>query len=120
MAQKSGRLKSLLYRNISEILQTEIKNPHIGLISVNEIKVSDDYSMCKVYVSFLGAPHPYKALMELKKSKGFVRSSLAKKMDVYKVPDIDFIYDESFDRADRIDEILKEEEEALNKARKNK
>jgi ribosome-binding factor A len=113
MANRQGRVKALLGKNIAEICQREIKNPCIRLISVNEVKVSDDYSYAKVYVTFFGAKYPHQRIEELKKLEGYVRSSLSKKMDLYKVPQIEFIYDESYDRADRIEELLALEEEEL-------
>lgn len=118
MAQRQGRIKALITRNISEICQMELKNPHIGMVCVNEVKVSDDYSLAKVYVTFLGAKYPKQALEELKKTEGYVRSSLAKKMDLYKVPSICFIYDESYDRADRIEKALAKEEADIEKLKK--
>ncbi|MBQ2052420.1 MAG: 30S ribosome-binding factor RbfA [Bacilli bacterium] len=119
MANRPGRVKALIARNVAEICQMELKNPHIGLVSVNEVKVSDDYSYCKVFVTFLGAKYPYQALEELKKTEGFVRSSLAKKMDLYKVPRIVFVYDESYDRAARIEEALALEAEELESLKKD-
>ena len=116
-SKNASRLKSVYAKYIAEIVQKEVKGPHIGLVSVNEVVVNDDNSLCKVYVTFLGSPHPQMALEELKKSEGFVRSRLAKKVSVYKVPEIRFIYDESFDRADRIEAALRREEESLAKLR---
>ena len=120
MATKSknaSRLKSVYAKYIAEIVQKEVKGQHIGLVSVNEVIVNDDNSLCKVYVTFLGSAHPHLAFEELKKSEGFVRSRLAKKVSVYKVPEIRFIYDESFDRADRIEAALRREEEDLQRIR---
>ena len=120
MAPKSknaSRLKSVYAKYIAEIVQKEVKGPHIGLVSVNEVIVNDDNSLCKVYVTFLGSAYPHLAFEELKKSEGFVRSRLAKKVSVYKVPEIRFIYDESFDRADRIEAALRREEEDLQRIR---
>ena len=119
MANRPGRVKALIARNVAEICQMELKNPHIGLVSVNEVKVSDDYSYCKVFVTVLGAKYPYQALEELKKTEGFVRSSLAKKMDLYKVPRIVFVYDESYDRAQRIEDALALEAEELEALKKD-
>lgn len=112
-SKNASRLKSVYARHIAEIVQKEVKGRYIGLVSVNEVVVNEDNSLCKVYVTFLGAPHPHKAMEELKNSEGFVRSRLAKKVSVYKVPEIRFVYDESFDRADRIEAALRREEESL-------
>ena len=110
----SARMKAVYSRYIAEIVQREIKKPSIGLVSINEIVVNEDNSLCKVYVTFLGAKYPHQAFEELKKTEGFVRSRLAKKVSVYKVPEVRFLYDESFERAQSLEEALRKEEEQLD------
>ena len=114
MADRHNRVKALIERNIRDIVAFEIKNPKIGFVTVNDVEVYDDLSGAKVYVSFLDTKYPRQKVAELEKSAGFVRSSLAKKMDIYKVPKIFFIYDESAEKAARIEEALAREEEELN------
>ena len=81
-----------------------------GLVSVNDVRVSDDYSYATVYVNFLPNTFPHQKIAELQKTEGFVRSSLAKKMDIYKVPKVRFVLDETSSSAARIDEALAKEE----------
>ncbi|HAS56248.1 MAG TPA: 30S ribosome-binding factor RbfA [Firmicutes bacterium] len=118
MANRQGRIKAVIGKDIAEIVSREIKNPHIGMVSVNEVVVNDDYSEAKVYVTFFG-DHPKTKLAELKKSEGFVRSSLAKKMDLYSVPKIKFVLDESFEKALSLDKALEREEEQLKNLKKD-
>ena len=115
MANRMERIQSIIAKNLSEILQFEVKNRNVGLVSVSEVRVSSDFSYAKVYVSFIGAKNPKINLESLNAAKGFVRSSLATKLDIRKVPELTFILDDSFDKIDRIEKILKEEEEALAK-----
>jgi ribosome-binding factor A len=91
MANRQGRVKAIIGKDISDILTFEIKNPHIGMVSVNEVVVNSDNSLAKVYVSFIGAKYPKQNFEELTRLKGLVRSLLAKKLDIYKVPDILFL-----------------------------
>ena len=119
MADRKGRVKALIGRYISDILTFELKNKRVGIPSVNEVVVNDDCSVAKVYVSFLGAKYPRQNLEELNRCKGFVRSSLAKKLDVYKVPDILFLYDDLYEKADRLDEALRREAEEIESAKGN-
>jgi len=107
MADRTQRIQSLIGKNISEIIQFEVKNPHIGFVTVSEVKVSTDFSYAKVYVSFLASKHPENNLKELNKAKGYIRSSLAKKLDIRKTPEISFVLDESYKNAERIEELLK-------------
>lgn len=119
MADRKGRVKALISRNISDILTFELKNPHIGMTSVSEVEVNDDYSLAKVYVSFIGAKYPRQNLAELNRCKGFVRSSLAKKMDIYQVPDLVFIFDDQFERADSLEKALQKDAETLASIKKD-
>lgn len=118
MADRNGRIKAVIARNISDILMFELKNSHIGMPSVNEVIVANDYSFAKVYVSFLGAKYPLQNLAELNRCKGYVRSSLAKKIDLRKVPELTFLLDDAFYKDERINAALKREEEQIEKAHK--
>lgn len=109
----SLRLSAQIARLIPEIILREVKNPHVGIVSVNEVKVNGDHSIAKVYVSFLGAKYPKQNLEELEAVKGLVRSRLSKKLGIYKVPEIHFVLDESFDAAESLEKALEREEADL-------
>ena len=118
MADRTQRIQTIIKKNISEIIQFELKNPRIGFVNVSDVVVSKDFSYAKVYVSFLGAKYPKQNLEELNKTKGYVRSSLAKKLDIRKTPEVSFHLDETFMKSDRLDEILKKEQEQLDNMQK--
>lgn len=120
MANRPGRIKSMISRNIADIVHTELKKSSIGLVSVNDVRVSDDYSYATVYVNFLPNTFPHQKIAELQKTEGFVRSSLAKKMDIYKVPKVRFVLDETSSSAARIDEALAKEEKDLSQLEEGK
>jgi ribosome-binding factor A len=100
---------------VSEIIQFELKNPKIGFVTITSGKVTSDYSYAKIYVTFLDGKGKEERLEELKKSKGYIRSELAKRLDIYKTPDIVFIYDDTHERAEKIEAALKKEAEFFSK-----
>ena len=108
MANKQERIASLIQRNITDIIMFELKNPIMMLVSVNSCLVNHDFSLAKVYVSHLDSRKISEAVKDLNEAKGFIRSSLAKKMDTYKVPEIVFIKDDTYDKAERIENIIKD------------
>lgn len=110
MANKQARIAALIQKNISDIILLELRNPLMKLVSVNACVVSSDYSVAKIYVSHLDQTKIAEAMKELERAKGAIRSSLARKMDIYKVPELIFIRDESYDHYERIEELLKEAE----------
>lgn len=119
MADRIQRIQSVIGKNISTIIQFEVKNPRIGFCVVNEVVVTRDFSLAKVYVSFLGAKYPNQNLEELNKVKGYIRSSLAKKLDIRKTPAIEFYLDETISKTERLDKILKKEQDDLDKLKTN-
>lgn len=120
MANRNLRVKSLIAKNLMDIFAFELKNPALGMPSINEVDVNADNSIAKVYVSFLGSKSPKKNLEELNRCKGYIRSSLAKKMDVYKVPSLVFIYDDSYEEARHLEEVLAKEGKEIEEAKKNR
>ncbi len=108
MANKQERIATLIQKNITDIIMFELKNPIMKLVSVNGCDVNHDFSLAKIYVSHLDQRKIKEAVKDLNDAKGFIRSSLAKKMDTYKVPDIIFIKDDTYDKAQRIEDIISE------------
>ena len=64
--------------------------------------------------------HTKQNLEELNKCKGFVRSSLAKKIDIRKTPEITFYLDETYEKAKRLDEVLQKESNQIENMKSNK
>lgn len=103
---KQERIASLIQKNISDIILYELKKPVMKLVSVNGCDVNHDNSLVKVYVTHLDPRKIHEAIDDLNAAKGYIRSSLAKKMDTYKVPEIVFIKDDTYDKAERIEAII--------------
>lgn len=97
------KLDSILMKEISSIIQFDLNNPDVGFCTVSEVKLSNDLSKAKVYVSFFGNNY---GIAALKRSKGFIKSTLAKRFKMRKIPDIEFVVDDSLERVSRIEEII--------------
>lgn len=116
MSIKQDRMDQILKKEISRILQFELKNPKLGFVTVTDVECTRDMSQAKVYVSFLGKQERNDAGMKvLRSSKGFIRSTLAKNVKARKIPDLIFVQDTSLTHGQKIDSILsslpKEEKE---------
>ncbi len=111
MANKSGRLKAIISKNIKEICEYELTNEKIGFFTITDVVVSDDHSYAKVYVSFL--VNQKEGIERLNRAKGYVRSSLAKKIDTRRVPEITFVLDDSYEKQKHFEEVLKAAEEKM-------
>ncbi len=106
MANKTERIAAVIRKNIADIIQFELHNPKLGFVTIPEVKVSKDISYAKVYVSFIKPEEVKEGMETLEHSKGFIRSSLAKKMDTRRIPSLTFVLDEGFQREDKISELL--------------
>lgn len=94
-------------KEISNIIDNKLKNPNVtGLISVTKVKVTNDLKFAKVYVSILNSKNLKETLAGLKKSSGFIRSELARTINLRNTPEIIFELDDSLEYGARIDSIL--------------
>lgn len=110
------KTKSLIARAVRDIVSYEIKNENVGFMTITDVEVSSDHSYCKIYVSFLN--NAKNSIETLNRARGFVRSSLAKKLNFRRVPEIMFVLDDSYEKQARLESLLnkdKEEIETLNK-----
>ncbi len=80
----------------------------LGLISVTKVKVTNDLKYAKIFVSILNSKNIKETLAGLKKSSGFIRSELARKVNLRNTPELIFELDDSLEYGARIDSILKD------------
>ena len=104
-----NRINEELKKEISQIISFELKNPEAtGLISVTKVKITPDFKYAKVYISLLNTKNDEKTMEALKQSAGFVRSLLAKRVNLRMTPELVFEQDDSMEYGMKIDSILKD------------
>lgn len=110
MANNSNRMNKIdeeLKKEIGNIISTELKNPHLtGLISVTKVKTTPDLRFSKVYVSMINEKSKKENLQILKQSSGYIRSEIAKRINLRITPEFIFEFDETIEYGTRIDKIL--------------
>ena len=106
-----------LKREIGTIISTKMNNANLrrGLISVTDVDTTPDFKFAKVYVSMINIGNKKEALKALKKSSGFIRTEVARKVNLRNTPELIFLFDESIEYGDRIDNILKDITKDLKK-----
>ena len=119
MASNSNRMNKVdeeIKKEISTIISTELKNPHLtGLRSVSKVKTTPYLRFAKVYVTMINEKRNKENLSILKQSSGYIRSAIAKKINLRYTPELVFEFDESIEYGSRIDEILKDITKGLKK-----
>ena len=105
---KLERINSAIKRELSYVLANEVKDRGIDFVTITAVKTTNDLSYCKVYVTVFKDELRQDALKALKNAKGFIRKSLAGRIDIRHIPELDFVYDESLEYGKRIEEKIKE------------
>ena len=104
-----GRVNEELMKAISHIITYELKNPDVtGMISVTRVKATPDLKYAKLYVSILNPKSVEETMKGLKESAGFIRSQVAKTVNLRITPELVFEYDDSIEHGEKIDNILKQ------------
>ena len=103
---RQQRLGDLMQRELSSLLRLELRDPRVGMITITSVDVSPDLSHAKVFFTILEKKKLAETLAGLKRSAGFLRSQLAKRIQMYTTPELRFEYDESVERGDRISRLI--------------
>ncbi|MFC4103522.1 MULTISPECIES: 30S ribosome-binding factor RbfA [Paenibacillus] len=102
-----GRVGEQIKKEISTIIQTELKDPRIGFITVTGVEVTGDLSQARVFLSVLGNDEQKEeTLKALSRSTGFIRSELGKRIRFRHTPELIFKFDSSIEYGSRITSIL--------------
>ena len=107
MVLKKKKLNNIIQRELSQILQMEVRDPKIGFCTITAVDLTNDLSIAKIYVTFLGKDFDTrKGMQALERSKGFIRSLLAKRLTIRKVPELHFVNDTSLQYGNKIEKII--------------
>jgi len=121
MSIRIERIEKALKKEISMILQEDLKDPRIGFITITEVEVTKDLKEAKVYYTIFGREKSKKdTAIGLTQASGYIRSLIASRMDFRSVPHFSFVYDDSSNRGGRINEILEKLEQEKQKREKEK
>lgn len=104
-----NRINEELKKELSQVISFELKNPNVtGMLSVTRVKITPDFKYAKVYISILNSKNTKKTMEGLQESAGFLRSKLAKTVNLRITPELVFELDDSLEYGARIDSILKD------------
>jgi len=113
MVERTERLNSLLKEVLSEVIRTDVKNPHVGtLITITTVEITKDLHHAKVYVSVIGPEKERKkTIVALQSAAGFISITASRKVVMRYFPALKFILDTTVDQQMKIDSLLKKIEE---------
>ena len=105
MSVKIERLNNTFLEKISEIIHMDVKDEIIKSVTITEVRITNDLSFAKVYFTSMNEDKK-QVKLALDKASGFIRSELCDKVEVRKMPELCFVYDESIDYGNNIEKII--------------
>lgn len=103
---KIERYNDLFVKEISIILQTEVKDQNIRFVTITDVDITNDLSFAKVYFTVLNKEYLEVTKKSLNRASSFIRSKLSERIDIRHTPQLQFIYDESIAYGEKIEKIL--------------
>lgn len=108
MTFKQERLEKIIVRELSTFLLMEAKDERLKYVTITNCRLTGDLSIATVFYTVYGTEEQKVSTGEvLADAKGMLRSHLGKALQVKKIPDLKFKYDESMEYGDKIESILK-------------
>lgn len=108
MTRRTDRVAEALQELIAELLLREIKDPRIGLVTVTGVKLSPDLRHARVFFSCLGGEAQHaQAQRGLTSAAGFIRSQVARRLNLRVAPQLSFEFDPSLEQAERLSRLLR-------------
>jgi ribosome-binding factor A len=92
------RVGDQIQRDLAELIARELKDPRVGMVTINAVQVTPDYAHANVHYSLLtGDPEATQAA--LTQAAGFLRNGLFKRLHIHTVPTLHFLFDRTTERA---------------------
>lgn len=110
---RSDRVGDQIQKDLASLIQMELKDPRLGMVTINEVRVSKDFGYADVYFTALSSldgdaeAQRKEAQQVLKSASGFLRTELARSMKRMRVvPQLRFHYDHSVERGQNLSRLI--------------
>lgn len=110
---RTDRIADEVHRSLSQLVQREMRDPRVGMVTVQHVRVSKDLGWADVYFTVMdqSPAEAHEAEKVLTKAAGFLRSRLAAGMTTRYTPRLRFHYDEHTEQAQRLDSLIRDARE---------
>jgi ribosome-binding factor A len=107
--KRSSRVAEAIKNELSTILISKVRDPRLQGVNISRVEVADDLSLARIFFTVLGGPNEVKeAGTGLERAKGFMRSHIAKTLNLRFTPALQFKYDKVVEKVAELDEIFQE------------
>ncbi|HEY6898764.1 MAG TPA: 30S ribosome-binding factor RbfA [Rhodocyclaceae bacterium] len=106
---RSDRVVEQIRRELAELIRLELKDPRVGMVSLTAVEITPDYAHAKIfYTSLADAAQRAEIERGLKRSAGFLRRELGKRVRIHHTPELHFVYDASVERGTELSRLIDE------------
>jgi ribosome-binding factor A len=95
---RSFKVADQIQRDLTELIARELKDPRVGMVTLQAVEVTPDYAHAKVFFSLLTG-NPEETTVALNQAAGFLRNGLFKRLHIHTVPTLHFLFDRTTERA---------------------
>ena len=107
---RTSRIGEVIMRELAQMIQQEVSEPRVGMVTVSHVDVTSDLKYAKVYVTRLNGVESDQDVDEciagLTNAAGFLKRGIAKRVEIRTIPELRFYYDKSLEHGFHIDELI--------------
>ncbi len=105
---RSLRVAEQIQRELARLVQTEVKDPRVGMVTISEVRVSNDLAHAKVFVTVIGsdAEGAAESVGILNRAAAYLRHALGQRLLLRITPQLHFVYDETLDKSARLAALI--------------
>ena len=107
VSQRATRVGDQIQKELADLLRNEVKDPRVGPVTVTHVECTSDFSHATVHFTHLaGRDKADETLAALARTSGFLRSALSHRLDLYSVPQLHFVYDDSIESGMKLSQLI--------------
>jgi ribosome-binding factor A len=107
---RTSRIGEVIMRELAQMIQQEVSDPRVGMVTVSHVEITSDLKYAKVYVTRLNGAESEQDVSEciagLTNAAGFLKRGIAKRVEIRSIPELRFLYDKSLEHGFRMDELI--------------
>ena len=104
---RAFKVADQIQRDLAELISRELKDPRVGLVTIQAVEVTPDYAHAKVFFSLLTGD-PVETTQGLNAAAGFLRTGLFKRLHIHTVPTLHFVFDRTTERAAELSALIQQ------------
>lgn len=106
--KRAERVSDQIKREVSQIIQRQVKDPQMGFITVTDVEMTDDLRIARVFYSVLGNGQKKKdTRLALERARNFIQMEIGKRVKIKHTPSISFGYDNSIEYGAHIEGLIR-------------